>query len=200
MTLSIRHLTPADYRVMPWKNGQGTTTEIAAMPQGAGLDAFAWRISVADVGASGPFSCFPGVERVIVQTEGEPMALVHEGRGRRNLALLRPHRFSGDEATSGEVSGPVRDFNVMARRGRMRASVAVHELASGSRIRVLAAREVHIVYAFRGGLSVAAGATGEVWSLSAGDTWQMTGDADDDTSFEISAGPSAAVAFVVDLG
>ncbi|MEC4600651.1 HutD family protein, partial [Burkholderia vietnamiensis] len=42
----------------PWKNGGGVTREIAAYPPGAALDAFAWRVSVADVGAGGPFSRF----------------------------------------------------------------------------------------------------------------------------------------------
>src|SRR5688500_2425780 len=51
MAVAARHLTPANYRVMPWKNGQGTTTEIAAFPPGAGLETFVWRISMADIGA-----------------------------------------------------------------------------------------------------------------------------------------------------
>jgi hypothetical protein len=44
-----RVLSPADYRRMPWKNGAGRTTEIAVHPAGAALDAFDWRVSVADV-------------------------------------------------------------------------------------------------------------------------------------------------------
>ncbi|TIV74879.1 MAG: HutD family protein, partial [Mesorhizobium sp.] len=32
----MRILRAADYRVMPWKNGGGTTTEIAVSPDGAG--------------------------------------------------------------------------------------------------------------------------------------------------------------------
>ena len=196
MPLSIRHLTPADHRVMPWKNGQGTTTELAVQPEGAGLDAFAWRVSIADIGSSGPFSSFPGISRVIVQTEGEPMTLVHEGHGEHRLALLQPHRFEGEWKTHGEVSGPVRDFNVMARRGQVRASVTIHDLVAGSRARVLAPGGAHLVYAFRGALSVTAAATGEVWSLARGDTWQISGDGDDDTGFELAAG-AAALAFVI---
>ena len=196
MPLSIRHLTSADHRGMPWKNGQGTTTELAVQPEGAGLDAFAWRVSIADIGASGPFSSFPGISRVIVQTEGEPMTLVHEGHGRRRLAHLQPHRFEGEWATCCEVSGPVRDFNVMTRRGQVRASVTIHDLVAGSRVKVLAPGGAHLVYAFRGALAVTAAATGEEWSLARGDTWQIDGDGDDDTGFELAAG-AAAIVFVV---
>jgi environmental stress-induced protein Ves len=53
---------------MRWKNGGGTTTQILVEPQGAAR--LAWRVSVADVAASGPFSSFPGYERHIVVIEG----------------------------------------------------------------------------------------------------------------------------------
>ena len=55
----VRLLTPNDYRSMPWKNGAGRTTEIAVHPAGAALDAFAWRVSIADIERDGPFSRFP---------------------------------------------------------------------------------------------------------------------------------------------
>ena len=43
----MKHL-PRDARVArPWKNGGGTTREVAVSPEGAGLDDFAWRISLA---------------------------------------------------------------------------------------------------------------------------------------------------------
>ena len=70
-----RLLTPADYRPMPWKNGAGRTTEIAAHPAGAALDAFAWRVSIADVERDGPFSRFPGIDRTIVLLDGAGMRL-----------------------------------------------------------------------------------------------------------------------------
>src|SRR3546814_10305481 len=58
-------LRAAAHRVMPWKNGGGSTTEVAVAPDGAGLDEFDWRISMAVVGADGPFSGFPGVDRTL---------------------------------------------------------------------------------------------------------------------------------------
>jgi environmental stress-induced protein Ves len=121
---------------MPWKNGLGTTTEIAVYPEGAPLDAFAWRVSIADVGGSGPFSRFPGADRVIVQIDGAPMTLLHEGIGEQRLARLVPHRFAGEVATHAQVNGPARDFNVMVRRDQASARVSVHELGVDAHVTV----------------------------------------------------------------
>ncbi len=159
---------------MPWKNGLGSTTEIAVEPPGAALDAFTWRLSVADLAASGPFSSFPGYERILVQTEGEPMTLVHEGRARRRLARFAPYRFDGAWSTHGELGGAsARDFNVMARRDRVYASAAVHELARGSSARLPAGAETQIVHAFRGALAVRG--DGEEARLEPGETLIASG-------------------------
>ena len=45
---------------------------------------------------------------MIVQTAGEAMGLVHEGRGRHPLVLLQPHGFDGEWSTSAEVSARLR--------------------------------------------------------------------------------------------
>lgn len=129
---SMRHILPTDYRVMPWKNGLGTTTEIAVEPPGASLDAFVWRVSIADLRASGPFSTFEQVDRIIVLIEGAPMTLTHEGGRVHRLTLLSPYRFAGEIPTQSDLDAPPsRDFNVMVRRGSARADLAVHELAAG---------------------------------------------------------------------
>ena len=49
----------------PWKNGGGTTTEVAVFPAGASFDDFGWRISIADIARGGPFSQFPGIDRTL---------------------------------------------------------------------------------------------------------------------------------------
>ena len=54
-----------DRVVSPWKNGGGTTTEVAAFPPGAPLENFGWRVSIAQVARSGPFSLFPGIDRTL---------------------------------------------------------------------------------------------------------------------------------------
>ena len=55
----MRILRASDHRVMLWKNGGGSTTEIAVFPPGAGIGAFDWRVSMASVVGDGAFSAFP---------------------------------------------------------------------------------------------------------------------------------------------
>lgn len=112
----IRHLRPEDYRRVPWKNGLGTTVEIAREPEGE--DQFVWRVSVADVVSDGPFSRFEGIDRVIVTIEGAGMRLRHDGSAPVALRAFEPHHFRGEAETECQlISGPVRDFNLMTRRG-----------------------------------------------------------------------------------
>ncbi len=111
----MRLIRQTDYRIMPWKNGGGTTTEIFASPEGV-ID-FDWRVSIATVSADGPFSTFPGFERHIMVLEGNGMTLEVENAGTVDLASLRPYSFSGDSRVDGRLrSGPVKDFNLMVRR------------------------------------------------------------------------------------
>ncbi|WP_422648130.1 Histidine utilization protein HutD [Cupriavidus sp. H18C1] len=112
---------------MPWKNGGGTTREIAAWPPAAGIDAFDWRLSIADIAADGPFSAFPGIDRQIVLLDGDGVRL-HARDGsfdHRLVAVGEPFAFAGEATVDATLlGGPTRDFNVMTRRGRCRASVA----------------------------------------------------------------------------
>jgi len=122
----VRLLTPNDFRSMPWKNGAGRTSEIAVHPAGAGLDGFAWRVSIANVERDGPFSAFPGIDRTIVLLDGAGMRLQGSEREIDLTARYVPHDFRGDESVDCKlVSGPCRDFNAMFRRGRVRGSVTV---------------------------------------------------------------------------
>ncbi|SAL31287.1 hypothetical protein AWB73_02684 [Caballeronia turbans] len=108
-----------------WKNGGGMTREIAAGPPGASLDAFAWRLSLADVASDGAFSSFAGVDRVLVLLDGAGMRLTEaEGRVHTLDAPLAIARFAGETPIHATlIDGPTRDFNVMVRRDRARATV-----------------------------------------------------------------------------
>jgi len=122
----VRLLTPTDFRSMPWKNGGGRTTEIAVHPAGAALDAFAWRVSIANVERDGAFSAFPGIDRTIVLLDGAGMRLQGAERGIDLTTRYLAHDFRGDDSIDCKlVSGPCRDFNAMFRRGRARGSVTV---------------------------------------------------------------------------
>ena len=118
-------LRAAEYRSMPWKNGGGVTTEIVVSPPAAGLDDFDWRISMARVESSGPFSQFAGIDRTLAVLEGEGISL--DIAGRPSVAVTRaaaPLSFPADVPTTAALmAGPITDLNVMTRRGRMIHSV-----------------------------------------------------------------------------
>jgi hypothetical protein len=115
----IQRYDSSRFKRMPWKNGGGTTTELAIEPSDATLDdPFLWRLSMADVAISGPFSRFDGCDRTLLLLDGDGMRLDIEGREPIHLRNnLEPHRFRGDWTTSGVLlGGPCRDFNVITRR------------------------------------------------------------------------------------
>jgi environmental stress-induced protein Ves len=118
----------ADLTPVPWRNGGGVTREVAS-GGGTGPQDFDWRVSIAEVGEAGPFSTFPGVDRIITVLDGEGMDLVIDGVEH----VLGPHEpLSFDGASRTECSrlrGPVRDLNVMTRRDRLTASVAIRDLS-----------------------------------------------------------------------
>ncbi len=118
-----------DHARMPWANGGGTTYQVATSPVGADLGSFDWRVSLADVDAGGPFSPFPGIDRIIMVVEGAGMELVVDGWV-VPLGPLDPLSFDGAADTSATlVDGPTRDLNVMTRRGRRTATLDVVDVA-----------------------------------------------------------------------
>ena len=116
--VAVTLLRGADLVAAPWKNGGGVTREVAAFPDGAGLDAFVWRVSIADVAQAGPFSRFAGIDRTLVLLSGAGM-LLDEAQGPTHT-LTQPldiARFAGETAIDARlVDGTTRDFNLMVRR------------------------------------------------------------------------------------
>ena len=129
----MRILRWEDYKVMPWKNGGGTTTEIAVFPPASGLggEPFQWRVSIADVATDGPFSKFNGYDRHIMLLEGQGMRLEIDEADALDLLPFRPASFSGDWTVSGLLTGgPVRDFNLMVARQFGRGSLICQMLSA----------------------------------------------------------------------
>lgn len=106
------HLTQADYRVQPWANGRGQTVELARADDAQGM---VWRLSVAAVVESGPFSRFAGINRSLTVIRGPGFTL--RGAGiTLHAAPLTPVAFAGDADIAADgVTGPSEDFNVMIR-------------------------------------------------------------------------------------
>ena len=101
----------------PWKNGGGVTRTLAADPAGR------WRVSIADIDRDGPYSRFPGYDRVSVVLSGAGVAL--RGAGVAVALLPRaPTGFVGDEALQSRLAdGPVRVLNLFVQRGAAQARV-----------------------------------------------------------------------------
>src|SRR6185312_8494152 len=114
----MRILRTSGRTSVPWKNGGGTTSEVAVFPQGASFEDFGWRISIADIARSGPFSQFPGIDRTLAMLKGQ-VSLSIAGRDTIALSIdMPPVEFPGDVATAAELIGEAAtDLNVMTRRG-----------------------------------------------------------------------------------
>ena len=119
----IRHLTARDFKVMPWANGRGQTVEMWRVDREGAL---LWRLSRASVVEDGDFSLFAGVDRNLTVLSGPGFDLA--GAVTLRCAPLQPVEFAGDVAVRATgVTTPCEDFNVMVRRGAMRAEVEVRE-------------------------------------------------------------------------
>lgn len=163
----MRSIRASEYRIMPWRNGGGTTTEIAISPPDAGLSGkpFEWRISIADVTTDGPFSTFPGYDRHIMVIAGEGMTLETEEAGSIDLTKpLTPVSFAGEWAINGTLrDGAVRDFNLMLRRENCSGSLTVRRLEE--RVALYAQRKTLLCYLLAGEASVAGHVIAETDSL-----------------------------------
>lgn len=174
--LQARVLTPADYRLQQWRNGGGSTLEIAREPATADDD-FGWRVSTAVILADGPFSRFAGCERTSVLLEGGPLLLRFESGENRTLdEPLQGCRFDGAEGVHGRLGAgvPARMFNVLCRADRWQAEVVPFR-PGGDSIRHLPAGQSVLLCCREGDLDVDLSPPGEGWSLLAGESLLVEG-------------------------
>lgn len=113
----------------PWKNGGGVTRTLSV---DAAQQPPRWRVSVADIDRDGPYSRFPGYDRVSVVLTGGGVELVAEGADVADVAdaeriTLAPGvatAFAGDAGFQSRLlNGPVRVLNLFVLRGAAVASV-----------------------------------------------------------------------------
>jgi environmental stress-induced protein Ves len=167
----------AELVAAPWKNGGGVTREVAAFPLNAGLDAFTWRVSIADVAQAGPFSRFAGIDRTLVLLSGAGMLL--DERDGTNAHALKTHtltqpldiaRFAGEAQIDARlVGGATRDFNLMVRRG---AAVGETEVWRGVTQRTLSA-DVVLLLCASGTIQVTLGGDAQPRVLETNDTLRI---------------------------
>jgi environmental stress-induced protein Ves len=106
----------ADMPEQPWRNGRGVTRELHSSD--------GWRLSVATIAEAGPFSVFPGLDRVFVVADGA-VDLDLDGTARL-LNTGQLERFPGEVPVhAGPQGGPVLAVNVMSTRATHIVEVSV---------------------------------------------------------------------------
>lgn len=111
MSWQLRRL--ADIPPTPWRNGGGVTRELVAWPDAQEWD---WRISVAEVASSGPFSRFDGVRRWLAILDGAGVRLDFPSATVELTARDAPLAFSGEDPVECRLlGGTVQDLNLMLR-------------------------------------------------------------------------------------
>jgi hypothetical protein len=196
--IAVRLVRPAEHRVMPWKNGLGTTAEIAVDPPGSDVaGGFRWRLSIASVERSCAFSAFPGYERTIMVIEGSGMELrLPDMAPRRIDRLYEPFVFPGDRgADCTLIDGPIRDFNLMVDRARLRAQMHILTLAAGRQSLALAGTTA-IVHCLSGAAELALADDGRRAPLAVGDTAILEAETPRDLSFDVAAGGPGTLAAI----
>jgi environmental stress-induced protein Ves len=116
----VKIIRASECRTTAWKNGGGSTTEIAVAPTGASLDHFDWRVSMARIASDGPFSEFFGIDRTLAVVAGGGLFLtIGEAAPIVLDCNSDPISFAGDTPTSARLAADaITDLNVMIRRGR----------------------------------------------------------------------------------
>lgn len=105
------------YATVPWRNGGGITREIALYRDLNRHDDFLWRLSLATVDRSGPFSSFRGVDRTIALLAGNGMSLTTLAGSVDVTAATEPFAFEGELPVECTLRGGTTvDLNAMTRR------------------------------------------------------------------------------------
>lgn len=100
----------------PWRNGGGTTREIAVAP-GDGHPFPAWRLSLATIATDGPFSTFPGVDRSLLLVSPTVLQLTVDGAATR-LGQHDVLDFPGEATVHATTGGAASEaLNLLTCRG-----------------------------------------------------------------------------------
>jgi environmental stress-induced protein Ves len=134
-------LTPAQYRRIPWKNGGGTSTDIATDSATGGE---VWRFGRTAIPVPGPFSDYTGFDRVQVVIGGR--GLVLDGP-KVEIDLRTPFsvvRYRGElPLVSRLEAGPVEVVNLIGLRAKV--SVDMQVLDAGKSLQL--GKGLHFAYA-----------------------------------------------------
>jgi environmental stress-induced protein Ves len=170
-----RVLKSEAYRSMPWRNGRGSTLEIAREPA-VGED-FAWRLSLAAIDEDGDFSVYRGYRRAIVLVGGRSLHLRFRRHGNRTLTpAKRAARFDGDWQTHCAVpEGSCTDLSLIVRSDSAARPAGIvrapRVLRIGSARRVILSSDPYgAIFAVDGSVAIGASGAARPRRLRARDT------------------------------
>jgi environmental stress-induced protein Ves len=113
-------ITPAKHREVPWRNGRGTSFQV--WPRGRVAGGAGFQLNLTPITAGGPFSHYPGIDRVLAVVKGSGLSF--EGRD-GGMAAGDAIAFAGEAAMTAHLgNGPVTVFNLLMKRDRWAGSVA----------------------------------------------------------------------------
>lgn len=160
--ITLHHITPQQYKTMPWKNLQGTTIEMVIEPSTASLLElnFEWRISSAlvQMGKESSFSILPNYDRHLLLLEPENACMIlHQQNQQTELRPLQQIAcFAGtipttctttmvnDTTSSDKIL--VRDYNVMYKQGSSNKFVTRLLKQQEETLHLLEPHTIHVLY------------------------------------------------------
>jgi environmental stress-induced protein Ves len=133
-------IEPSQYRRTPWKNGGGTTVDIANEDD-------LWRFGRTPIVEGGPFSDYSGFDRMQMLVAGKGLVLETPDGEIDVRTPFRPVRFAGETPIVSRLEGgPVEVVNLIGNRAKVK--IDLDTLDAGERGTVEPG--IHIAYCAEG--------------------------------------------------
>jgi uncharacterized protein len=163
----IKIIRRSSFTALPWKNGGGITHEAIRVPPTG--DAFLWRVSVAQIDSSGPFSDFAGYDRKMALLRGRGIALEFAGGKHCALHCVGDFvEFDGAIPTRCELlDGPCVDLNLMVSKS-LRTAARIERMSEPLRVAAIHG-ETTLIFGIQDPLSLDGAAEStrlEPWDLA----------------------------------
>ncbi|EPJ44016.1 MAG: hypothetical protein OFPI_40850 [Osedax symbiont Rs2] len=192
--------TAADFIEQRWKNGRGSTLELAKGSDYAPADVHSWRFSIATLSENGSYSNFAGYQRTQVMLEGDTVQLDFAGAKKIQLHKLTQASFRGDQAVSCSLATTrtATMLNLMTASNYLqhRLEVVSH---CGPLVDLSSKVDLLFVYALQEGLTVQV--AGHCVRMKSGQLLKIDRVTQSKISLSVSAGklPDTALAIIIKL-